>query len=122
LFETRLNLKGIVIVKKGVVKGFVLKGVGQVGGLKNIILKNAHPFVLMPSRFSNQLHGAAVVLFLMIANLCLHAQTDEAADTAQVAEARALDIRTLSVEVNDTPISSPIWNPAHVRLSSNYIL
>lgn len=66
----------------------------------------------MPSRFFNHLHSAGVFLFLMTANWSLPAQTHEAAETAHIPEVRALDIKILSVEVNDTPLAQHIWNPA----------
>ena len=69
----------------------------------------------MPSRFSKQLRSAGVSLFLLIFCCGLLAQT---LDIAEISDIRPLEVKVLSVEVNDHPLSNQLWNSAAIKHAS----
>lgn len=66
----------------------------------------------MPPRFPTQLRSAGVFLVLLFACWSWPEQATAVAETADIPEGRPLDVKLLSVEVNENPLPNRLWDPA----------
>lgn len=69
----------------------------------------------MPPRFFKLLHSAGAAILLRV--VC-HSLPAQGSDPTQSADVKPLEVRVLSVEVNDQPLAKRSWEPAGMKKAS----